>query len=70
MDVISEADLAKALAHNYRAALLALGTLPDQCAVDVTELAARLGADKLELVTWARADIKFARLLAAKLATS
>ncbi|MBM0104594.1 hypothetical protein JM946_07535 [Steroidobacter sp. S1-65] len=50
----------------FQLALSALNRLPDHCALDVGELAARIGADKLELITWGRADIKFARLLASK----
>jgi hypothetical protein len=51
---------------DYQLALSALSRLPDHCAMDVGELAERIGADKLELITWLRADIKFARLIAAK----
>lgn len=33
---------------SYHEAMLALSHLPDRCALDVTELARRIGADKLE----------------------
>jgi hypothetical protein len=46
-----------------------LNKLPDQCVHDVGELAKRIGVDKLELITWARADIGLARLIASKVAT-
>jgi hypothetical protein len=52
----------------YQLALSALHNLPDNCAMDVTDLAGRIGADKLELIQWVRADIKFARLIASKVA--
>jgi hypothetical protein len=51
---------------DYRVAALALNSLPDRCALDVGELAKRIGADKLELIRWSRADIQFARLIASK----
>jgi hypothetical protein len=54
---------------SYHEAMLALSHLPDRCALDVTELARRIGADKLELITWVRADIDFARLIASKITT-
>ena len=47
--------------------LLALSSLPDHCAPDLSDVARRIGADKLELIQWMRADIKLARLLASKL---
>jgi hypothetical protein len=50
----------------YRVAVLALKGLPDRCALDVGELARRIGADKLELIRWGREDIEFARLVASK----
>jgi len=49
--------------------LLALRSLPDGCAPDLSDVARRIGADKLELIQWMRADIKLARLLATKLTT-
>ena len=55
--------------QDYRRVMLALHHLPDRCALDVTELADRIGADKLELITWVRADITFARLIASKITT-
>ena len=50
----------------HQRALSALHDLPDNCAQDVTDLAGRIGADKLELIRWVRADVKFARLIASK----
>jgi hypothetical protein len=52
--------------HTYLLAVSALNNLPNNCASDVTDLAGRIGADKLELIQWLRADIKFARLIASK----
>ena len=60
MEVISEA------ISDKRIVLLALRSLPDRCALDVGELAKRIGADKVELVLLTRADIEFARLVASK----
>ncbi len=55
--------------HRYEHTLRALSDLPDRCAPDVNALAMRLGADKLDLLTWARRDIALARLIASKVAT-
>ena len=52
--------------HDFRRVLQLLRTLPDHCAMDVGELAGQIGADKLELIQWVRADIRFARLIASK----
>lgn len=52
--------------HDYRRVLGLLRSLPDHCAVDVGALADRVGADKLELIQWVRADITFARLIESK----
>lgn len=54
-------------ARDHRVALTELSRLPDRCAVDLAEVATRIGADKLELIQWMRADIAVARLLASKL---
>lgn len=51
---------------DYSVAVLALKDLPDRCALDVGELAQRIGADKLELIRWGRANIEIARLIASK----
>lgn len=51
---------------SYRLALVALNSLPDRCAMDLGEVARRIGADKLELIGWMRADIKLAHLIASK----
>jgi len=56
-------------AHHYQLVLMALNGLPNHCVLDVDELARRIGADKLELITWARANLEFARLMASKVAT-
>jgi hypothetical protein len=68
VDVALKADVRTSSTRNYELALLALDALPNHCARDVGELASRIGADKLELISWGRADIKFARLLASKVA--
>jgi hypothetical protein len=52
--------------REYESALLMLRTVPDHSAVDVGELAERIGADKLELIQWMRAHITFARLIESK----
>lgn len=52
--------------RTYLQALSALNSLPDNCAQNVTDLAGRIGADKLELIQWVRADVKFARLIESK----
>jgi hypothetical protein len=67
MSIPTEDVLLDSTQHSYRQAKLALSHLPDRCALDVTELAHRIGADKLELITWVRADISFARLIASKI---
>lgn len=54
---------------SHQLAFLALRNLPDRCAVDVDELARRIGVDKLDLIAWARADIQLARLIAWKVST-
>lgn len=66
MEIHLEEEPRLAATLDYQLALSALNRLPDHCAVDVGELAQRIGADKLELITWVRADIKFARLIASK----
>lgn len=66
MDIRLEEEPRLAATLGYQLALSALNRLPDHCVEDVGELADRIGADKLELITWVRADIKFARLIASK----
>ena len=44
----------------------ALHGLPNHCAVDVDDLARRVGIDKLELIRWFRADLHVARLATSK----
>lgn len=53
-------------AREYQLARAALSTLPDHCAFDVAELASRIGADKLALLSWVRTDVSFARLIDSK----
>ena len=52
--------------HEFQTALSAVTSLPDHCALDVGELANRIGADKLALLSWVRTDVKFARLIESK----
>lgn len=52
--------------HDYWRVLRRLRSLPDQCALDLGDLADQVGADKLELIQWVRADIAFARLIESK----
>jgi hypothetical protein len=52
--------------RDYWRVLRLLRSLPDQCALDVGDLADQVGADKLELIQWVRADIAFARLIESK----
>jgi hypothetical protein len=52
-------------APDYRL-FVTVNNLPNRCAIDVAALADRIGADKLELIRWMRADIAFARLVASK----
>jgi len=53
-------------ARDYSLMFVAVNSLPDRCAIDVSALADRIGADKLELIKWMRADIAFARVIASK----
>jgi hypothetical protein len=52
--------------RDYQHARAALTTLPDRCAGDLDELATRIGADKLALISWVRTDVSFARLIETK----
>lgn len=52
--------------HDYPRVLRLLRNLPDHCALDLGALADQIGADKLELIQWVRADITFARLIESK----
>jgi hypothetical protein len=61
-------DAGKSAQGSYRVALSAVQNLPDRCAPTVGELAAQIGADKLDLLNWVRADLEFARLIASKMA--
>lgn len=54
--------------HAYEVAVSALRQLPNHCVADLDELVQRIGADKLEVIQWSRADITFAYLVASKLA--
>jgi hypothetical protein len=51
---------------DYRRAFSAVNDLPDHSVLNVGELAARIGADKLDLIRWAREDLGFARLIVSK----
>jgi hypothetical protein len=66
MKVAVKDDPVKFAARSYGHALSALHGLPDRCAPSLGELADRIGADKLDLLTWVRADVEFARLIASK----
>lgn len=66
MDIRLEDAPTATATQGYQLAVSALNRLPDHCATDMSELADRIGADKLELITWVRADIRFARLIASK----
>lgn len=66
MDIQLEDERTLTGAGVYQLALSALSALPDHSATDMSELALRIGVDKLELITWIRSDIRFARLIASK----
>jgi hypothetical protein len=66
MDIRLEDERTLTATRVYQLALSALNRLPDHSATDMSELASRIGVDKLELITWIRADIRFARLIASK----
>ena len=53
-------------ARDYGRVLPILRGLPDHSAMDVGAIADLIGTDKLELIQWVRADIKFARLVESK----
>jgi hypothetical protein len=59
-------DEVETVEHDYWRVLRLLRSLPDQCALDLGDLAEQIGADKLELIHWVRADIAFARLIESK----
>lgn len=69
MDALSEVEAKRkeTATRSYQLALLALQGVPEHCAQDVGELAGRIGADKLQLIKWIRADVDFARLIASKM---
>lgn len=71
MDVRSEVEEDSRISarRGYGRLLSALNSLPDHCAMDVGEVAIRIGTDKLELIQWMRTDIEFARLIASKVTT-
>ena len=66
MNIRLEAEPTLTATGGYQLALSALNGLPDHCVTNMSELADRIGVDKLELITWIRADIRFARLIASK----
>lgn len=65
MDTQVEDDV-ETVQHDFRRVLRILSSLPDHSALDVGALADQVGADKLELIQWVRADITFARLIESK----
>jgi hypothetical protein len=65
-DIDAPIEAALANTYEYYQALAALRELPDRCAANIDELANRIGAKKLTLIGWLRADVKFARLVASK----
>jgi hypothetical protein len=67
VDIAMKEDAHKSVVASYRLVLSALHSLPDRCASSVGELADRIGTDKLDLISWGRADLEFARLIAAKM---
>ena len=68
LNLLLKEDAGKSAARSYRLALSAVQNLPDRCALNVGELADQIGADKLDLLNWVRADLEFARLIASKVA--
>ena len=65
MNTLVEDDVETA-EQDFRRVLRALSSLPDHSALDVGDLADQVGADKLELIQWVRADLRFARLIESK----
>jgi hypothetical protein len=63
---MQEEDARRRATRDYQLALSALSSLPDRCAPDLGELAHRIGADKLALISWVRTDVSFARLIESK----
>jgi hypothetical protein len=53
--------------QTYQIVVSALRQLPNNCVADLDELVHRIGADKLEVIQWSRADITFAYLVDSKL---
>jgi hypothetical protein len=66
MDTRVERGSKLAAARDYSLLFVSVSSLPDRCVVDIAALADRIGADKLELIKWMRADIAFARVVASK----
>jgi len=64
--VSSYAEPAISKSHEHRRALDVLRALPDRCVANIEELARRIGAEKLALIGWLRADLQLARLAAKK----
>lgn len=69
MSALLQEETANSGVLSYRTALSVLRNLPDHCAMNVDELAGRIGVDKLDLLQWVRADLEFARLIASKVTT-
>jgi hypothetical protein len=65
-EVASSIESINSQMQEYASAVSALRSLPDHCAADVEEIARRIGTEKLALIGWSRADLKFARLVASK----
>jgi hypothetical protein len=51
-------------------AVKALRTLPEHCFASVSDLARRIGIDKLVLIRWSREDVAFARVVESKIVTA
>ncbi len=66
-EIASPPEFRLARNHQYKRAIGILHDLPDRCAADVEELANRIGAEKLTLLGWLRADLQLARLVASKI---
>jgi hypothetical protein len=69
MSAVLKEDAGRSAGRSYRVVLSAVRNLPDRCALNVGELADQIGADKLDLLRWVRADLEFAYLIASKVTT-
>jgi hypothetical protein len=66
-DGFSTADSAPLGTDDYELIASALRRLPDRSTENLTELADRIGAQKLKIISRVRTDLKFARLVASKI---